>query len=235
MESIEVVGIGKIKIRRSSNIKYLSVRMAPGRGVWVNVPYGVSGRQVLKFLEEKKAWIGEHSSHMKTYEQKTGVGLRIGAEVKTKKHTLKIAEALQKVPTYRMEGENITLFIPSGTVYEKIEGLVKNFLLEIYRMESKQILPSRVKYWAEKYGFVYTSLSFRNNLSNWGSCSYDNRIILNIKLMKLPDEVIDYVILHELAHTVEKNHSGTFWALVKKICPDFEKKRRMLKEYNTRV
>ena len=102
-------------------------------------------------------------------------------------------------------------------------------------MEARKILPGRVKLLAEKYGFRYTRLTFRNNISNWGSCSYDNHISLNIKLMKLPDEVIDYVILHELCHTIEKNHSADFWALVKKVCPGFESYRRALRNYNTRL
>ena len=59
MESFELDGIGEIKVRRSANIKYLSIRMSPGRGVWVNVPYGVSGRQMIRFVEEKKEWINE--------------------------------------------------------------------------------------------------------------------------------------------------------------------------------
>lgn len=77
-------------------------------------------------------------------------------------------------------------------------------------MECRRYLPQRIRNYAEKFGFRYGRVTFRNNISNWGSCSFDNNISLNIKLMKLPDEIIDYVILHELCHTVEKNHSAAF-------------------------
>ena len=80
MESFELDGIGEIKVRRSANIKYLSIRMSPGRGVWVNVPYGVSGRQMIRFVEEKKEWIARNLPKVKSYEKETGVGLGIGAE-----------------------------------------------------------------------------------------------------------------------------------------------------------
>lgn len=235
MESFEIPGIGSVKIRRGRHIRTMSVRLAPGRGVWINIPYGVSGRQAEKFLLEKREWIVQHMSRMKVYEKDTGVGLAIGAEVKTKLHTLKIAEAVIEKPAYKIEQELITLFIPKGTDYGAIEEIVKKFLLEIYRMEARKLLPGRVKLLAEKYGFRYARLTFRNNISNWGSCSYDNHISLNIKLMKLPDEIVDYVILHELCHTIEKNHSADFWALVKKVCPGFESYRRALRNYNTRL
>lgn len=235
MDSIELSGIGEVKVRHSANIKFLSIRMAPGRGIWVNVPCGVSSKQVEKFVLEKRGWIEQNLSNIKVYEQDTGVGLKIGAEIKTKLHVLKIAETQQVKAGYQIEGNVITLSIPAATDFSRIEKTVQQFLLEIYTMECKQYLPKRVKYQAEKHGFKYARLSFRNNLSNWGSCSHDDNISLNIKLMKLPDEIIDYVILHELCHTVEKNHSADFWNLVRKVCPDCDTLRSRLRKYNTRI
>lgn len=235
MESLEVKGIGPVRIRRGRHIRILSVRVAPGRGVWVNVPYGVSLRQTEKFLSEKREWMREQLARMKTYERDTGVGLRPGAVVRTKLHVLSVVQGETEKPTYKIEGEKISLFVPSGVPYEAIDGIAKKFLLEIYKMECQRLLPARVRTLAERFGFRYTRLSFRNNISNWGSCTFENHISLNIKLMKLPDELIDYVILHELCHTVEKNHSGSFWMLVKKVCPDFADCRRRLRTYNTRL
>lgn len=235
MESFELDGIGEIKVRRSANIKYLSIRMSPGRGVWVNVPYGVSGRQMIRFVEEKKEWIARNLPKVKSYEKETGVGLGIGAEIRTRLHWLVIMEGDCRVPSYTIEGKKVTLWIPRGTAYEKIDPLAKNFLAEIYKKECRQLLPGRVRQYAEKFRFRFTRLSFRNNISNWGSCSHDDKISLNIKLMKLPDELIDYVILHELCHTKEKNHSAAFWKTVKSVCPDYALLRAGLRKYNTRV
>ncbi len=218
MEVLELAGIGEIKVRRSANIKYLRIRMAPGRGVWVSVPFGVSRKQVEKFLEENREWILKNRKDMKVYEEDTGVGLGIGAK-----------------PSYRLEQEKITLFIPKKVDFSKVEKIVQQFLLEIYTMECRRYLPQRIRNYAEKFGFRYGRVTFRNNISNWGSCSFDNNISLNIKLMKLPDEIIDYVILHELCHTVEKNHSAAFWKLVGKVCPAYPTLRARLRKYNTRI
>lgn len=209
--------------------------MAPGRGVWINVPLGIGGHQAEKFLREKREWILQNVSKIKVYEEDTGVGLGIGAEVKTKLHTLKIIEAEGNKAGYKLENDVILLMIPKGTVYSRIDKIVQQFLLDVYLMECKQYLPGRVKGYAEKFGFKFARLSFRNNISNWGSCSFDNNISLNIKLMKLPDEIIDYIILHELCHTIEKNHSDDFWKLVRKVCPNCDLLRSRLRKYNTRI
>lgn len=235
MEFIELSGIGEIKVRRSANIKYLRIRMAPGRGIWVSVPYGVSRKQTEKFLLENRDWILENRKNMQVYEQDTGIRLCIGAEIKTKLHVLKIIGTEQTKPSYEIKKEVITLAIPRTVDFSKVEKIVGQFLLEIYSLECQQYLPKRVKYYADKFGFKYGRLSFRNNISNWGSCSFENNINLNIKLMKLPDEIIDYVILHELCHTVEKNHSADFWKLVEKVCPDYAVLRGRLRKYNTRI
>lgn len=232
---MELPGVGEIKVRRGANIKYLRIRMAPGRGVWVSVPFGVSKKQVERFLEENRAWILENRKNLAVYEQDTGVGLHIDAEVKTKFHTLKIARTTESKPSYKIDQKHITLFIPERVAFNRIESYVQQFLLSVYDLESREYLPERVRHYAEKFGFKYGKLSFRNNISNWGSCSFDNNISLNIKLMKLPDEIIDYVILHELCHTIEKNHSAAFWKLVGKVCPDYVSLKNRLKNYNTRI
>lgn len=235
MEVIELPGLGEIKVRRGANIKYLRIRMVPGRGMWVSVPFGVSRKQTEKFLEENRDWIVRTRKTVQVYEQDTGVGLKIGADIKTKLHTLKIVETEQPKPAYEIKQDMIILSIPKQVDFSRIEKIVQQFLVEIYTIEARQYLPKRVKHYAEKFGFKYGRLTFRNNSSNWGSCSAEDNISLNIKLMKLPDEIIDYVILHELCHTVEKNHSVAFWKLVGKVCPNYSTLRESLRKYNTRI
>jgi len=234
-DAFELTGIGCVKIRQGRHIKTLSVRLAPGRGIWVNVPCGVSLRQAESFVQAQRDWIREQAVKMKVYEQNTGVGLGIGTEVKTKYHVLRVLSCEESTPHYHIEGNEVRLFIPCEISYAQVAPYVEHFLIEIYKMECRQYLPGRVRELADRFGFRYGRLSFRNNLSNWGSCSGEDHISLNVKLMKLPDAVIDYVILHELCHTVEKNHSDRFWTLVGKVCPNYVALRRQLKTYNTRI
>ena len=89
----------------------------------------------------------------------------------------------------------------------------------IKKTAAARILTHRLRELAVKYGFVYNRVTIRNQRTRWGSCSYKNNISLNMKLLRLPDELIDYVLLHELVHTRVHNHSPEFWLELEKYVP----------------
>jgi predicted metal-dependent hydrolase len=82
------------------------------------------------------------------------------------------------------------------------------------RAQAKQFLPKRVEVLAQRYGFAYSKVTVKDIHSRWGSCSSANNLNFSIYLMNLPDDLVDYVILHELCHTVHRNHGAHFWALL---------------------
>lgn len=94
----------------------------------------------------------------------------------------------------------------------KVDPDVKTALEKALRTRARAYLPGRLEELANKHGLKYRKISIRNTKTRWGSCSHENNINLCIHLMKLPDELIDYVLLHELTHTIHKNHSREFWA-----------------------
>ncbi len=96
--------------------------------------------------------------------------------------------------------------------YEKERETIQYNFNDIGRATAKKTLTSRLKQLAEKHGFTYNKVSVRSQRTRWGSCSHKNNISLNMKLVKLPHELMDYVILHELVHTRIHNHSKKFWA-----------------------
>jgi len=93
------------------------------------------------------------------------------------------------------------------------------------------MLTGRLKYLAKKHRFTYNRVSIRNQRTRWGSCSSKNNINLNIKLAKLPAELIDYVILHEFVHTRVKDHSNDFWAELNRLVVDEKRMASRLREY----
>ena len=95
---------------------------------------------------------------------------------------------------------------------EKRNRVFRDASLSINEADANKRLKDRLYYLANEHGFKYNKVSVRNQRTRWGSCSYKNNISLNIKLVLLPQELIDYVILHELVHTRIHNHSDQFWA-----------------------
>jgi hypothetical protein len=94
---------------------------------------------------------------------------------------------------------------------EKSRLFVQGNIESVYRFEARKILPGRLAELAQIYGFQFNKVGIRNNKRNWGSCSGRNNISLNLQMMKLPEELIDYILLHELVHTKIKNHGPQFW------------------------
>ena len=105
----------------------------------------------------------------------------------------------------------------------------------IDRVKAKTLLTRRLERLAKNTGYSYNRVFIRNQRTRWGSCSSKNNISLNMKLVKLPDELIDYVILHELVHTHRKDHSGAFWAEVDKLVGNGKKMALRLKSHGVRL
>ena len=98
-------------------------------------------------------------------------------------------------------------------------------------INGSQFLINRINELADKYGLIFNKVSIRNQKTRWGSCSIKNNISLNIQLMRLSNSLIDYVILHELVHTVVKNHSILFWKTLDIYVNDAKKIDNRLKQY----
>lgn len=98
------------------------------------------------------------------------------------------------------------------------------------KRRAQKIIKERVSYLGRLYGFEFKKISIRSQRTRWGSCSQAGNLNFNYKLIYLPDKIIDYVIVHELCHLDEFNHSRRFWFLVSEIIPDYRILRRELKE-----
>jgi predicted metal-dependent hydrolase len=100
-----------------------------------------------------------------------------------------------------------------------------------YRCEIEKILPQKVEEYSNKMNLFPTSISYRKNKRTWGSCNHKNGLNFNILLMKFPIEVMEYVIIHELAHIKHKNHSKDFWNLVTLYCPNYKEVEKLFKKF----
>lgn len=123
---------------------------------------------------------------------------------------------LQKVREQQAEQSNMPKFSA-----EEINALADKAL---------KYIPERVRYYAPIVGVHYTRITIRNQKTRWGSCSSKGGLNFNCLLMLTPPEVIDYVVVHELCHRKEMNHSKAFWAEVEKVLPDYKSAKKWLKD-----
>lgn len=111
----------------------------------------------------------------------------------------------------------------------QIEGL-----MAYYKVETQRLIHERLPLLAKKIGVTYNHVSVKNQKTRWGSCSSKQNLNFNLRLAMMPEVVAEYIMIHELCHLKEMNHSGKFWGLVSTYCPNFEMHREWLR-FNTRL
>jgi len=190
-----------IKNRRSKNIK---ISVKPDQSVRVSFPFYASSSEVSLFVMKNIGWISGQQQKFETKKGKIETGL-----IETRLHIITILEGA--VNKTKINFNNIEISL-ADVESESSRSYLENVMVGIYRFEAKKILPPRLTELAQQHGFTFNRLTIRNNKRNWGSCSSRNNISLNLQMMKLPEELIDYILLHELVHTKIKNHGPLFWA-----------------------
>lgn len=120
--------------------------------------------------------------------------------------------------------------------YESVEvHYLTNEEMKELADKALRYIPERVAYFAQIVGVTYGRITIRNQKTRWGSCSSKGNLNFNCLLMLTPPEVIDYVVVHELCHREEMNHSKAFWNEVEKVCPNYKESVRWLKESGSQV
>lgn len=203
------------KNRRSKNIK---IRVKPDQSVHVSFPWYALSAEAVNFVNKNVDWIILQQRKMEAKKPASLTELVI----KTKLHTIEIKKG-EKLGASRKK-RIIEIWVDDFHA-EKSKIYVEKIIEGIYHFEARKILPGRLAELAQNHGFQYNKVGIRNNKRNWGSCSGRNNISLNLQMMKLPDNLIDYILLHELVHTKIKNHGPLFWEKLDEIT---DKKARAL-------
>lgn len=217
---------GRVVVRRHRSARGISMKFLPSGELQVTTPPLTPHRLIVWTLNssrDKLEKLRHAQSAQKTYHNGQQIGqshriIVVGADMsvvsKDKNHLI-----VRLTPGQSVE---------DTAVQTRIRGLVKKAL----RSEAEVYLPARLRVLAERYGFRYGSVRLAHQQTRWGSRSSNGTISLNIALMNLPLELIDYVLIHELSHTKHMNHSTTFWREVERCMPDYKLRRRQTKTYS---
>ena len=226
----------EIKLKKSFKAKNISIKIKPFEGVLVTVPMLVSFKLAEDFVKTKIKWINKNLNKVQKQEQ-SYTFFSANNSFKTRYHLINITSTELSKNTVHIENTNVKVLISKklSVSSEENQLYIRNIILEIWRKEAKEYLPRRVKALAIDHNFNYQKLTIKNTKSRWGSCSFDNNINLSLHLMRISNELIDYVILHELVHTKVKNHSSKFWETLEKHCPNSKILDKELKKYSLRI
>lgn len=231
MPIIQDEEFGKITIRRSIRAKQIRIKVAPDGTLRASLPMYAPILLVKHLVKTSRNELRSMLSRARPeYEYMNG--MQIG-----KSHTLIIHETSGQNFNVSLHGQQIIVKLPQGkNLYDNIvEREIRDKIIAALRIEAKSYLPKRLSFLADKYGYSYERVKFSHASGRWGSCSSNGTISLNIALMKLPFELIDYILIHELSHTKQMNHSSSFWNLVGVADPNYKKHRNALKLQNPSI
>lgn len=234
---IDIPELGQVCIRESAKAKRISIRLKPFSVTTLIIPRGGDIKEGIRFLSEKKAWIKANLQKLEEKEQKLTV-FDESTPFKTRSFALRIRPYSQNKVRLQLKNGMLDVYYPHQipVASPDIQEAIRYGIEEGLRMEAKQFLPGRLAYLARQHNIRYQNVVIKNLKSRWGSCSATNNINLNLHLMRLPDALIDYVLLHELCHVHEKNHGPHFWARLDIMCKGQAKQLdRAMKDYQTKI
>ena len=222
---------GEIKIRKNKFARSVKLSVSVDGSLRASIPYYSPEFAVRRLVngsrDEIRKMLATHNAK-NSYQDGDLIG---------KTHTLFLRKFSGEEIKISNEGNRILVQIPQELASENqlVQSEIRKTVSKILRKQAKAYLPRRIDFLAEKYGFSFEKLRFSHTGTRWGSCSSSGTISLNIALMNLPHHLIDYVIIHELCHTRQMNHSSKFWQEVEKYCPNYKKYVQEIKQFSPTI
>ncbi len=230
-------GLVSFLLKRSSQRRTVAIMVNEQAKVTVSAPLYSTEKFIRTFIQEKTPWIvrkvREAEKNKAFVEQKK---FDHGYEFLFlgNKCRLDVEESDVGVSTrgkIQFDGKKWEVLIPAQLTGEQRQAHIKKKLTQWYQVQAKEILGGRIFYYSRIIGVEPKKIAVRTQKRVWGNCDYNTKTIhLNWQIILSPMDVIDYVVVHELCHLIEPNHSKRFWHEVQKILPDYPKRKAWLKK-----
>ena len=224
-------------IRRSPRAKRIRLSLNPSGEVTLVLPRFVPELVGRQFAKAQWKWVERQRKKLppviSSYQQ---THLGSGSELvffDQKKYSIKIFKTSKKRDRLKLAGEVLELYL--GSTLEPEQPRLRALVEKFYKQQARDYLTQRAEYWAAQLGVKFNDLRIKNTTSRWGSCSSKGNLNFNWRIMLAPSEVVDYLVIHEVCHLKEMNHSPRFWALVESLDSDFKQHERYLKSHQHRL
>lgn len=230
IKQFDLEGIGPINVYKRRGTKQLRLSVDHAGKVRLSMPTWLPYKAGLSYVVSKKAWLlTQLDSQMPNLHTN---GDKVG-----KQHSLYFEETTSQDIRISVKNEQAIVSFPQNLRVEssQVQAAATKASLRALRKEAEQHLPQRLQDLAQLHGLNFRSVSIRQLKSRWGSCDQNTDIKLNLYLMQLPWEVIDYVLLHELVHTKVMQHGPVFWQAMTELQPETPRLRKEIKAYKTTI
>ncbi len=224
MSGANPAGAVPLRFVRNLRARRYVLRLGADGSARVTIPRGGSVVEAQRFAERNREWLARQIRRQAA-RPRISDEWRIGAEILLRGEPFTLAaETCEGKILLRLGGETITASCGEGDLRPAVEK-------HLWRLAAKE-LPPKVLAHAARHASPVRRITVRSQKSRWGSCSRRGTISLNWRLIQAPPSVQDYIVLHELMHFRQMNHSPEFWREVAAVCPDYEAAERWLKRHS---
>jgi hypothetical protein len=220
------------EVQRGTKSKNTYITVERDKGVVVKTPENLSNEEINRFVKKKAAWIVKKlealGSSNEYGEVRTGSRLfYLGKSY----YVELIQEEIHEYIDVKFIHSKFKIYIPPQVDQIKINESIEHF----YRQRAQEKITTLVSKWSKLMNLLPEHIGFKKSNTKWGSCSERNRLTFNPEVMKLSSSLIEYVVVHEMAHIAYKNHSKEFWSEVRKYMSDYSSKEEELKVFEKRL
>jgi predicted metal-dependent hydrolase len=232
-----------VEIHRVPRRRQTALVVEPRGQILIKCALNTRQRDLEELVISHEEWLKAHLKRAAEYQRKYPLKKFIPGEtypLQGRLMSLKVKVSASTRWKLESVGTDLVAHVPRNfkEIYDGPSKLRNAGLKEIrafYKKVGVSVLRDRMEYWAQVSGLRPKKLSFRSQKTLWGSCSSKGHISLNWRMVAFPEEVYDYILVHELCHLVHQNHSPQFWALVETFQPNFKQQRRWLRQNQNAV
>lgn len=225
-KEFQLPDIGAVTVYKRKGANNLRLSVKADGSIRVTIPTWTPYAAGVSFASSRRAWIQSH--------RRPPVPVLVSGQLIGKSHRLQfVAKPKITAVSTRLRQTEIVISYPIAVPHDdaKLQQAAAKASIRALRTQASRLLPIRLQELAAKHGFSYKTVSIKLLKTRWGSCDQDKNIVLNLYLMKLPWQLIDYVILHELTHTQVLQHGPKFWAAMARVEPNVQQLRKAMHEH----
>ncbi|MDR0729028.1 MAG: M48 family metallopeptidase [Prevotellaceae bacterium] len=229
--------VGEVHFRKTPRTRTVRILLRPDRSIVVTLPSNAPYAMAEHFFNEKIDWVVRSLERIQAVSEARRTLFTPETVFYTYLRTLRLRPTRRKNVRVQMTNDTVHIYYPASMPpeNEQLQATIRQAIEHALLVEAHEVLPSRTMQLADKTGLPFRQLMIKRAASYWGVCAPGNALALNIHLMRLPEHLIDYVILHELCHTRHKNHGPGFWELLNSLTDGHAKEyAKEMRNYSTR-